>query len=286
MTVVDIKKLSPKNFPPLLLEIPDAPKTLYLRGELPTPVTKLLTVVGSRHMSRYGKEVCEHLIQGLEGYPVAIVSGLALGIDGVAHSTALKVGLQTIAVPGSGLSDDVLYPRTHLYLAREILDAGGALLSEMEPDERATPYSFPKRNRIMAGMSHATLIIEATEKSGTLITARLASDYSRDLLVVPHSIFSDGGSGGHQFLKLGALPVRSALDILSAISIEPEGSKITEQQSLTGDEVRVLSHLREPYERDDLIRTLDMKTSDANILLAHMEMRGLIVESMGEIRRA
>lgn len=283
--MVDIKKLSTKNFPPLLLEIPDPPKVLYLRGELPTPIIRLLTVVGSRHMSRYGKEVCEHLIQGLSGYPVGIVSGLALGIDGIAHQTALKAGLPTIAVPGSGLSDEVLYPRTHLYLAREILDAGGALLSEMEPDERATPYSFPKRNRIMAGMSHATLIIEATEKSGTLITARLTADYNRDLLVVPHSIFAEGGSGGHQFMKLGATPIRSAKDILSALSIEPEAARSEAPLSLTDSEVRVLACLTEPTARDDLIRALEMKTSEANILLAHMEMRGLITESMGEIRR-
>lgn len=283
--VVEIKKLGPLSFPSLLSEIPDPPKALYLRGELPSPVHTLLTVVGSRHMSRYGSDVCEYLIKGLAGYPIAIVSGLALGIDGVAHKSALKVGLTTIAVPGSGLSDEALYPRAHLGLAREIVEAGGALLSEMEPEERATPYGFPKRNRIMAGMSHATLIIEAGEKSGTLITARLASEYNRELLIVPHSIFSEGGAGGHIFMKIGATPVRYPDDILEALSIESKEPEHASSPTLTSEEKEVYELLTEPKERDTLIRELHIKTADANVLLARMELRGLIVESMGEIRK-
>lgn len=282
--MVEIKKLNPKNFPPLLLEINDPPESLYLRGTLPPPQTKLLTVVGSRHMSRYGKDACEYLIKGLAGYPVAIVSGLALGVDGTSHRAALDAGLATIAVPGSGLADSVLYPRTHLGLAREIVEAGGALLSEMKPEERAAPYTFPKRNRIMAGMSHAILVIEAGMKSGTLITARLATEYNRELLAVPHSIFSEGGEGGHLFMGLGARPVRTADDILDALGIE----KDTEEKkvlSLTGDEEKMLDMLGAPMGRDELIRLSGMSTGNANILLAGMELRGLIVESMGEVRK-
>ncbi|MBI3573475.1 DNA-protecting protein DprA, partial [Candidatus Kaiserbacteria bacterium] len=231
---IEIRKLSPKNFPPLLREIPDPPKALYLRGALPPPETKLLTVVGSRRMSRYGKDACEYLIKGLAGYPVAVVSGLALGVDATAHKAALEAGLPTVALPGSGLMDEVLYPSSNRGLAREILEAGGGLLSEFEPDEKTMLHFFPQRNRIMAGMSHAVLIIEAGLKSGTLITAKLATEYNRELLIVPHSIFAEGGAGGHIFMKLGAAPARNADDILEALGIEK--TAVQKEISLTKEE--------------------------------------------------
>ncbi len=280
---VEIRKLLPKHFPPLLREINDPPESLYLRGNLPPEDAKLLTVVGSRRMSRYGKDVCEHLIRGLAGSPLWIVSGLALGIDGVAHRAALNAGLKTLAVPGSGLAESVLYPRTHLGLAHEILEAGGGLMSEMEPEERAAPYTFPKRNRLMAGMSHAVLIIEAGVQSGTLITARLASEYNRELLIVPHSIFAEGGEGGHVFMKIGATPVRGSADILEALGIEKEETK--QPPLLTPEEKMLLDLLIEPMPRDEIIRAARMPAGNINVLLAQMELRGLIAESMGEIRK-
>jgi DNA processing protein len=143
----------------------------------------------------------------LAGYPIGIVSGLALGIDAFAHEAALRAGLYTLAVPGSGLGDQVLYPASNRRLADRIVDGGGGLLSELSPDTRAALWTFPQRNRLMAGMCAATLLIEAGEKSGTLITARMAVDYNRELLVVPGSIFSPTSRGCHQFLKLGATPV-------------------------------------------------------------------------------
>ena len=146
-----------EEFPKLLKEINDPPKRLYVEGTLPADDAKWLCVVGSRKFSNYGKEVCEELIAGLVGQPVIIVSGLALGIDAIAHNAALNAGLKTIAVPGSGLDPKVLYPKSHFQLARKILEAGGALISEFEPDMVATPYTFPQRNRIMAGLCHATL---------------------------------------------------------------------------------------------------------------------------------
>ena len=278
-----LKKLAPDEFPPLLNEIPDAPETLYVRGSLPPPETKLLAVVGSRRMSGYGKDACEYLIQGLGGYPISIVSGLALGMDGTAHRAALSSGLHTIAVPGSGLNDSVLYPRAHYGLAQDILKNGGALLSEFEPDWKPRPESFPQRNRIMAGMSHATLIVEAGVQSGTLITARLASEYNRELLILPHSIFAEGGAGGHVFMKIGATPVRTSADILEALGIEVEASQ--KEFTLNDEEKKVMELLLEPIGRDELIRGLDTDIGTANVLLASMELRGIIAESMGEIRK-
>ena len=280
----DIVKLAEKDFPPLLLEIPDPPNKLYVRGTLPSFEMRWLAVVGSRAMSQYGRQVCEHLISGLRGYPIVIVSGLAYGVDACAHKNALEAGLTTVAVPGSGLDWNVLYPRANAGLAREILESGGALLSEFEPDLKATDYTFPQRNRIMAGLSHATLIVEAKEKSGSLITARLTAEYNRELLVVPGSIFSAESRGTHQFLKLGATPVTTPEDILRALGIKNEDKLKVARKDLSKDEIRVLEIISSPCSRDELIETLGLPISESNILLSTMEIKGLIVEELGVVR--
>ncbi len=282
----EIKKLSPKDFHELLKEIPDAPKKMFLRGELPVD-TVFLAVVGSRKYSNYGKDVCEELIAGLAGYDITIVSGLALGIDSIAHRSAMKAGLKTIAVPGSGLNDDVLYPASNFGLARDILKNNGALLSEYEPDFKATTWSFPKRNRIMAGMSHAVLIIEAGERSGTLITARLALDYNRDVFVVPNSIFAQGSIGSNKLIRQGAMPVTSSSDILNELGfdINERGSTSFIPENCSVEEKKVMEALAEPLSRDELIRALEMKTSKANQILTVMEIKGLIKEEVGMVRK-
>ena len=282
--MAEIRTLVPQEFPPLLTEIPDTPKKLHLLGTLPPNTHKLLAVVGSRRMTRYGREACEHLINGLRGYPVSIVSGLALGIDGTAHNAALTAGLHTVAIPGSGLNDSVLYPASHRTLAKRILESGGALVSEEEPNTRAAPYLFPKRNRIMAGMSHATLVIEAGLKSGTLITSRLATDYNRDVLTVPGSIFSESTEGSHLLLKLGATPIRTASDILEALNIS-EHTTDSSEVIVTENEQTILNALHEPLSRDELIRTLSMPTQEVNTLLLSMELKGLTKEALGKIQK-
>ena len=169
-------------------------------------------------------------------------------------------------------------------LAKEILVAGGALLSEFKPAQRAAEYTFPQRNRIMVGLSHAVLVIEAKEKSGSLITARLATEYNRELLVVPGSIFSSESRGTHQFMKLGATPVTEPEDILQALGLEPSEKNML-PSDLSGDESRVLEALSVPCSRDDLIEVLELPIADANVLLSMMEIKGLIVEELGSIRR-
>ena len=233
-------------------------------------------------MSHYGKDACEKIIAGLRGYPISIVSGLALGVDGCAHRAALNARLHTIAVPGSGLNDDVLYPRAHYSLAQDILASGGALLSEEEPDFHARPESFPKRNRIMAGMSHAVLVVEAGLQSGTLITARLAVDYNRDVLTVPGSIFSENTEGPHLLLTLGATPIRNADDVLLSLGFEA-GDHV--EHVYSDDEQRVVEILKEPMPRDELLRTLSLPVAVGNALLLRMELNGFIVESQGVIRK-
>ncbi len=273
----------------MLAEIPAPPKELYCEGTFPdVSKYKFLAVVGSRKFSRYGSDVCKALITGLKGYNVVIVSGLALGIDAISHQAALDAGLPTIAVPGSGLDRLVLHPRSNHKLADEIVRQGGALLSEYEPLMPAGLHTFPERNRIMVGMSHAVLLIEAAEKSGTLITARLTTEYNRELLAVPHDITRVTAKGVNQFLKLGATPVTESADILQALGIDPKQSP--EQQSLalgalSKDEQCVMELLSsDPLPRDELVRKLKININKANILLSAMELKDLIKEEMGEVR--
>ena len=277
MSSYDIRALSSAEFPPLLAEIPQPPTALWAAGNLPPGELKLLAVVGSRKYTSYGKQVVEHLLSGLAGYNVGIVSGLALGIDALAHEAALAHGLYTIAVPGSGLAESILYPRANRRLALQILNNGGGLLSELPPTTSAATWTFPQRNRIMAGMSHATLLVEAGEKSGTLITARMAVDYNRELLAVPGSIFSKTSLGTHQFIKLGATPVTTAEDILAVLGIDiADPDEALPRPTLSNAEQLVLSHLSEPTDRDRLIRALNLDIPTANIILMQMEMQGYI----------
>lgn len=281
MSSLALRPLTAAEFPPLLREIPQPPKALWAQGCLPPPDITLLAVVGSRQYTTYGKQVVEHLIRGLAGHPVGIVSGLALGIDALAHEAALTHGLYTMAVPGSGLSPHTLYPATNRRLAQRILEAGGGLLSEFAPDTRAARWTFPARNRIMAGLCRATLLIEAGEKSGTLITARMTADYNRELLVVPGSIFSDTSRGCHQFLKLGATPVTSAVDILEALHIEVRGSNTAPISPLSPATRHILSCLPEPTDRDTLIRRLNLAVHEASILLMQAELEGHVAVEGG-----
>lgn len=284
----DIYKLKPEQFPKPLLEIPQPPKTLYIRGKLPSADLIYLAVVGSRKYTSYGKDICEKLIRGLKGYPIVIVSGLAMGIDSIAHRTALEVGLTTISFPGSGLDNSVLYPRTNIKLAQEIVDSGGCLLSEFEPNFISQLYSFPQRNRLMAGISKAVLIIEAEEKSGTLITARMALDYNRDVLSVPGSAFSSNSNGTNWLIKQGATPVTSSDDVLEALGFEIERPKQTDKEKYADcskEEMKIIELLREPVERDDLVRESGMDIAKTNALLSIMEIKELIKEELGEIRR-
>ncbi len=273
------------ELPELLREIPDPPKELYARGALPDPSLKLLTVVGSRACTDYGRRAVRHLIDGLRGQPIAIVSGLAYGIDAEAHRAALDAGLPCVALPGSGLDWNVLYPRANVNLAREILENGGCLLSEFKPETRAADYTFPKRDRLMAAMAQATVIVEAKEKSGTLITARMAVEYNRELLAVPGSIFSHESAGVHQFLKLGAAPATDAADILRALGLSENAPlSATMREDLNDDELRVLRALASPLTRDDLLESVGMAAAEANTLLSLMEIKGLLVEEFGLIR--
>ncbi len=285
--MVEIKKLPKEKFPKALLEIPQPPKNLWIMGELPSSKLIYLCVVGSRKFTSYGREACEKIITGLKGYPIVIVSGLAMGIDAIAHKKAIQIGLKTLVFPGSGLSEAAMYPKTNIQLARDVVAGGGCLISEFEPDFKATLWGFPMRNRLMAGISKAVLVIEAEERSGTLITARLTIEYNRDLLVVPGSIFSPNSKGINKLLRMGATPITCSEDVLEALGFEI--AKTEEKQAklfadLSPEEKIVVALLREPVPRDELLNKMKMPIPTANALLSVMEIKELIKEEYGEIR--
>lgn len=282
------KILKPKDFPALLKQIPDQPKLLYVEGELPSDDAIYLAVVGARKFTTYGKEACEKIISGLAGAskPIIIVSGLAIGIDGIAHKAALKSGLKTVAIPGSGLDDNVLHPSSNLKLSKEILESGGCLISELDWEMPAGMHTFPSRNRIIAGMSHAVLVIEAAEKSGTLITADLATQYNRDVFAVPGSIFSLNSVGTNRLIKAGAAPIMSAGDIFDAFGLPREKENLKLNLALEPNEEKIYSLLIEPIGRDELMRKVGLPTAKANSVISMMIINGLIKESGGEIFRA
>ncbi len=186
-------------------------------GRMPSDEHTFLCIIGSRTQSTYGQRTCERLISGLAGYPIVIVSGLAVGMDSIAHEAALKVNLKTIAFPGSGLNEDVIYPYSRRNLAKQIVTAGGALVSSFPDSMLSQNWMFPVRNRLMAGISHATLVIEARRGSGTLITAKYAEEFNRDVLAVPGPIDSELSYGPHMLIRRGATPITSSQDILEAL---------------------------------------------------------------------
>ncbi len=282
----DLKVLEKENIPEVLREIPQPPKKLYIAGDFPPEDTIYLCVVGSRRVTNYGKDVCKKLIAGLKGYPIAIVSGLAVGIDSIAHESALENNLFAVAFPGSGISERVLYPVSNLNLAEKIVDAGGCVISEFPPEMKAELYTFPMRNRLMAGLSKASLIIEAQEKSGTLITARLALDYNREVLAVPGPINSENSKGTNRLIRQGATPITSSEDILEALGfkVDQKEKQMKLIAEISKEEQIVLKLLADPQPRDDLIRMMKTSTAEANTLLSIMEIKGLIKEELGEIR--
>jgi DNA processing protein len=284
-----IQYIPKSDIPERLTRIHPKLRRLYCRGTMPDfDAYKCLVVVGARKNTEYGEKVCRALIKGLAPYPVMIVSGLAVGIDSMAHEAALDNGMLTIAVPGSGLDENVIYPKSKLPLARKIIDRGGCLLSEYSSDEPIGAWVFPERNRVMAGLADAVLIVESNRKSGTMITARLALDYNKEIFTVPGSIFAPQSEGPHFLLQQGATPISSSRDIVEALGLiwYDEETTIKEtQQNLfkhcSSDENEILQLL--PNTKDELIRILGKPVNEINTRLSMLEIKRLIKEEAGKI---
>lgn len=213
-----IKQITPdsNNFLQIIGAIADPPNTLYYSGSLPDARRPAVAIVGTRKPTAYGKEVTHRLAYELAKKGVVIISGMALGVDGIAHRGALEAGGTTIAVLGNGLDD--FYPRSHRQLGEDIIKAGGAILSEYPAGTPAYPVHFLRRNRIVSGLSDGIIITEAARRSGTLNTAAHALEQNKEIFVVPGNITSPLSAGCNALLRQGAAPVTSAEDILELIA--------------------------------------------------------------------
>ncbi len=268
-----ILKLTQNQIPSQLQGIHTPPKQLYSLGEAIQPTEQCITIVGARKATHYGKEVTEMLARDLSLAGATVVSGLALGIDSIAHKACIDAGGRTIAVLPCGL--DTIYPATHRNLAKEILSRGGTLLSEYEAGTPALKQNFIARNRLVSGLSKAVIVTEAAQKSGTLITAGFALEQNRDVYVVPGNITSPNSAGTNGLIEAGAEIITS-----SARLIEQLGLQKAPKRRLTGDSenessiIELLENgVRDGYELQILSR-IDVKEFNQTITM--MEITGKI----------
>ncbi len=204
------------NFTQIISTIAVPPKRLYFMGKLPPERTPTVAIVGTRRPTAYGREVTERFARELASKGVVILSGLALGVDSIAHRACLQAGGTTLAILANGL--DYIYPASHRQLAKDIVDAGGAIISEYEPDVPARDFRFLERNRIVSGLADAIIITEAAARSGTLSTATHALEQGREVFVVPGNITSPLSAGCNSLIKQGAIPITSSDDVLEIIA--------------------------------------------------------------------
>lgn len=270
------------RYPPLLRQISDPPKGLYVRGTLLD--VPCISIVGTRRCTSYGKRATQEIVRDLIVAGLGTVSGLALGIDAEAHEATLDAGGYTVAILGTGIDEATIYPREHLKLAHRILENGGALVSENPPKSPSFKHAFPRRNRLIAGWTPATLVIEAGENSGSLITARLALDDNREVLAVPGSIWSDVSMGCNRLLSLGAKACMSSQDVIDALKLDrPElVSQVRASLPLTAEESTLLGHINGHIHIDDLATQAGLNSATASAHLSLLEMKGYVAQLGGQ----
>ena len=290
------------EYPPLLREVPAAPLLLYCRGELDVLCLPQIAMVGSRHPSYAGKDNAARLARALASSGLAITSGLALGIDGVCHQQALAVGGITLAVLGSGL--DQVYPKRHQPLAEQILINGGLLISEFSPDKGPLAEHFPRRNRIISGLSLGTLVVEAAEQSGSLITARYALEQGREVFAVPGAPQNEQALGCNRLIQQGAKLVLNAEDVLAELNwtqicIPPGGAgAVSNANADESADVNAGINSALPYA--DLLDNVDYETTSVDTVaertelpvevvlgrLVELELAGVVIAVAGGYVRA
>lgn len=275
---VFFRSVRDRDYPFLLQETASAPPYLFLRGNAELlHAASPLAIVGARKISHYGEQVLRKIIPTLVHAGVCIVSGLAYGVDALAHEIALEHGGQCIAVFGSGV--DVVYPADHRQLADRILLNGGLLISEQTIGQRPQAAFFPARNRIISGLSKATVVIEAQQRSGSLITAKFALEHNRDLFAVPGSIFNALQMGTNHLIAQGAYPVLGPESILEALHLESTPSSSGPVQGFrfeNDDERQLYAQLKEPLSVDELLPHCALSPAAITQTLSLMELKGMI----------
>ncbi len=278
--------LGDKEYPKLLAQIHRPPKQLYCRGNINLLHSFCIGVVGTRKLTAYGKEATERIVSELAGNDITIVSGLAMGVDAVAHQTALDNDLPTIAVLGSGVDDNSIYPKVNIKLARDILENHGLIVSEYEPGFHANEKTFPQRNKIISGLSKGVLVVEAPLISGALITTKFAAEQNRDVFAIPGNIFSPNSKGPNMLIQKGAKPVFSADDILGTYYENMELKLETKKDISTKNpaEKKILDILDEKGEltADEIIRQSELETSQIIAGLSMLELKNKIKQKDGK----
>lgn len=267
------------DYPCLLKECYDPPPVLFYRGRLPRG--ELLGVVGSRKATNYGRRITRTLVPELCRGGFGIASGLAAGIDACAHRACLDAGAYTLAVLGNGL--DIFYPYENRQLQKDILAEGGCLLSEFPPGTTPRPDHFPRRNRLISGLSRGVLVVEAGRKSGAMITVSLALEQGRDVFAVPGNIDSSQSAGANELIRLGAKPVTTAADILEEYNMDLPLQRAKEMPALSTEETTLLSLLdQQGMSLDELCSLLNVAGGPVLAQLVSLEIKGLVQRLPGQ----
>jgi len=274
-----------EEYPRRLKEIPSPPPLLYCLGEVKNETDDFsVAVVGTRKYTAYGEAAAQKIAGGLAAAGIPVVSGLALGIDAIAHRAALDRNSRTVAVLGSGVDYGSIYPAANASLARAIAESDGALISEFPPGAQALKHHFPQRNRIIAGLSRGVTVIECREKSGALITADFALDFNREVFAVPGGIFSPTSAGPNSLIKKGAHPVADAKEIIEILGLENITTAVETRKILpeTPEEKIIIECLEAGAKSaDEIIRRTGLKAATIGGALSVMEMKGLIKPGAG-----
>ncbi len=265
-----------ESYPSHLKEIDQPPPVLYIRGEYLPDDIFAVAIVGTRRITPYGRQITEEIAAFLAANGITVISGLARGVDSVAHQTALKAGGRTIAVLGSGV--DKIYPPEHRGLAEQMMQRG-AIVSDYAPGTPPDASNFPPRNRIISGLSLAVVVVEAGETSGALITAEFAAEQGREVFAVPGSILAPQSKGTNKLIQRGALPLLSASDLMQALDLTRMGEQKAARKILPADETeaRLLNVLgSEPLHVDEIRNQADLPIEKVSAALVLMELKGMV----------
>ncbi len=281
-----------EDYPQNLSEIYDPPLCLYVRGILPKFDLRTVAVVGSRRMTKYGRMMARRLSEDAAYAGWKVVSGLAYGIDAVAHQATLDAGGITVAVLGGGLAR--IHPQDHIPLARAIIEHGGAVISEYPMDYPVSRQSFPRRNRIVSGLSRAVVVVEADIDSGAMITAGIALEQGRQVFAVPGQADNQQARGCHKLIREGACLVENFGDVIREFEFQPDmkqnESSVLHQQdlfsNLDGDEQKVVEQLRDEAKNfDELVAELEISTGELLGIMMRLEVKMVVKQELGRVYR-
>jgi DNA processing protein len=265
------------RYPERLKELHDPPDALYLRGNAELLKLPAIAMVGTRRASTNGLAVARNYAHTFASHGIAVVSGLAIGIDAASHTGAIDANGPTIAVLGSGVDDDSLYPRANLGLARRLLSAGGLILSENPPGTHPQNFHFPMRNRVIAALSRATVVVEAPLKSGALITAKYALEIGRDVYAVPADVTRESAYGSNKLIAFGAPPLLDPNELVETITGETGFDANAARPQNPNEQILLSVLTAAPMHVDDLTAASKLTTATVQATLTALELRGAIV---------